>query len=71
MSEENVVDEVLASSDKAAVYAMKNTTSSSGALAAAKSRFAEVNGLDYAEVDGTLFTKGFGPAEKIAAVKHG
>jgi hypothetical protein len=66
---ENVVGEVLVEGDRAAVYAMKNTTSSNGAISGAKSHFAEEHGVEYGDVDGTLFTKGFGPAEQVAAVK--
>jgi len=67
---ENAVGEVLTESDTAAVYVMENTTSSNGAISGAKSHFADEHDVDYADVDGTLFTKGYGPAEQVAAVKH-
>ncbi|AGF91233.1 hypothetical protein HAPG_00047 [Halorubrum phage GNf2] len=70
MTKENYVNEVLAESETAAVYAMGNTTSSTGAVSGAKKHFADKNGYNFDDVDGTLFTKGYGPAEHIAAVKH-
>lgn len=70
MSDENVVGEVLVEGTTSAVYAMENTTSSNGAISGAKSHFANEYDVDYSDVDATLFTKGYGPAEQVAAVKH-
>lgn len=70
MSNENIVGEVLAENESAAVYVMENTTSSNGAISGAKSHFADKHGVEYGEVDGTLFTKGYGPADQVAAVKY-
>lgn len=67
---ENEVGEVLVENDTAAIYAMENTTSSSGAISGAKSHFADEHDVAYGDLDATLFTKGFGPAEQVAAVKH-
>jgi len=68
---ENVVADVLTESETAAIYSMDNVTSSTGALAGAKSHFADEHGYEYDDVDGTLFTKGYGRAEEVAAVKVG
>jgi hypothetical protein len=68
--EENVVEAVLAENEDAAVYVMGNVTSSNGAISGAKSHFAETFDVPYSEVDGTLFTKGYGRADKVAAIKH-
>jgi hypothetical protein len=70
MTDENVVGEVLVENDDAAIYAMENTTSSNGAISGAKQHFAEKHDVEYGDVDATLFTKGYGPAEQVAAVKH-
>lgn len=70
MSEDNTVDEVLVENETAAVYAMANVTSSNGALSGGKKHFADEYGIDYSDLDATLFTKGFGPAENVVAVKH-
>jgi len=67
---ENVFGEVLVENDDAAIYAMENTSSSNGAISGAKRHFADEHGVEYGEVDATLFTKGYGPAEQVAAVKH-
>jgi len=68
--EENVVGDVLVENESAAIYAMENTSSSNGAISGAKHHFAEEHDVEYGDVDATLFTKGYGPAEQVAAVKH-
>lgn len=71
MSEnENTVDEVLTANEHAAVYAMTNVTSSNGALAGAKSYFVHERDIDYHDADATLFTKSYGSADNVAAVKY-
>jgi hypothetical protein len=67
---ENTVAEVIVVNDDGAIYAMENVTSSNGALSGAKKYFADEHDVSYGKIDGTLFTKGYGPAEKVAAVKH-
>lgn len=67
---ENAVAEVIVENDGGAIYAMDNVTSSNGALSGAKKHFADEHGVPYSEVDGTLFTKAYGPADKVAAVKY-
>lgn len=67
---ENTVAEVLTEDSNAAIYVMENVTSSNGALAGAKSYFAHGHDVGYDDVDGTLFTKGYGSADNVAAVKH-
>jgi hypothetical protein len=70
MSEQNIVGEVLVENERAAIYGMDNTSSSMGAISGAKSHFADEFDVDYDDLDATLFTKSFGPAEQVAAVKH-
>jgi hypothetical protein len=67
---ENTVAETIVANENGAIYAMENVTSSNGALSGAKQHFADAHDIPYGEIDGTLFTKGYGPAEKVAAVKH-
>lgn len=65
----NDVGEVLVENDTAAIYAMEDTSSSNGALSGAKSHFADEYGYEFGDVSATLFTKGYGRAEQVAAVK--
>lgn len=71
MSESNIVEDTLVENERAAVYVMGAVTSSNGAISGAKTHFADEYNVAYSDLDATLFTKGYGPAENVAAVKNG
>lgn len=70
MSQNNIVETVLVENEQAAVYVMGAVTSSNGAVSGAKSHFADEHDVAYSDLDATLFTKGYGPADNVAAVKN-